>query len=519
MEFPPSFLKRIGKTVSKPFVSAGRFVGKRILLRPLKAVSSFIYKMLKKPAHNVWALLGILSLFGFMFWMLFPFSMTDVSTSERFGKEGMSLGLDLKGGTHLVYQADLTDQEDVDGAMQGAIDIIRDRIDKYGVTEPNIQKQGNDTIVVQLPGIEDIDEAKELIGQTAVLNFWELKASEAGNVVWGGGFPPFYVEEGSGNYIWVTAEATGSDGEWHQLTGSHFNPNTYAKWGGQLGDEPEVVFELKDEGPRLFEEITERNLQRPLGIFLDDELVSSPTVQSKLTDGGVITGLTWDEAEKLSIQLNSGFLPVDLGRWNDDHSEFLAGEPLFEDSVSATLGEEFVERSVLALIIGLALVMLFMILYYRLPGLMASCALAVYIMVLLGIFKWTGITLTLAGIGGIVLSIGMAVDANVLIFERMREELRTGRTLKAAVDAGFDRAWIAILHSNVSTVIICLVLLAFGNSIVESPPVVAFAAALLVGVLTSMFTAMVVTRAFLSFFTGARMAKRRSLFGVTEETA
>jgi preprotein translocase subunit SecD len=236
-----------------------------------------------------------------------------------------------------------------------------------------------------------------------------------------------------------------------------------------------------------------------------------------------------DDASTLAIQLNAGALPVPIGRWSVDESGkpivdesgkpiFEASEPMFEDTVSATLGEEFVGRSALALLIGLGLVMLFMILYYRLPGVLASLALIIYGIVVLAIFKLIPVTLTLAGIGGFVLSIGMAVDANVLIFERMKEELRVGRTLRAAIETGFDRAWVAIRDSNVSTLIICGILYWFGSSIVESPPVVGFATTLAIGIAMSMITAIAVTRTFLRFFTGARVARRRAWFGAEQKT-
>ena len=477
-------------------------VGK-LLLRPIPIIFLLLFRLIRKPTRNLWILFIVLGLFGFMFWVLYPFSMTDISTSQRFGHNGMTLGLDLKGGTHLLYEANLDVVEGSHSdAMEGAIGIIEDRIDKYGVTEPLIQQQGDDRILVQLPGVEDIDQAKELLGQTARLDFRELSMSG----------------ETAGQ--WIPAMAEGSDGEQHHLTGEYFKPNTHLAFGGAVGNEPEVVFELTGDGPELFEEITGRlqPTQDPLGIFLDDTLISSPRVQAVLSDGGVITGLTIEDAETLVIQLNSGILPVPLGRWNADHTDFNEGEPMFEDTVSATLGEEFVERSIVAFLIGLGLVVLFMILYYRLPGVLASLALIIYAVTVLAIFKLLPVTLTLAGVGGVVLSIGMAVDANVLIFERMKEELRMGRTLKAAIDVGFERAWVAILHSNVSTMLICVVLYWFGSNIVESPQVKGFALTLLIGVALSMLSAIVITRTLLRFFTSARMAKRNRWFGAEPST-
>jgi preprotein translocase subunit SecD len=519
MGFPIRVLKRIGKAVIRPLKPIGK-----ALVHPPASILRPLFRRLRKRSFNFWILIAVLGVSGYMFWVLFPFSMTEISTSQRDGLNGkvngMTLGLDLKGGTHLVYQANL-EEASYEGAMEGAIDIVRDRIDRYGVAEPIIQQQGDDRLLIQLPGVEDVDEAKALIGQTAALDFRELQEGGQRNIQWVKAFDEagaptnivVEVEPGMGTHEWVPAEAVGSDGGVKHLTGVYLKPNCRARLGGALGTQPEVTIEWDSEGAILFEEITGRLYpgRDPLGIFLDDEEVSHPTVQAVLSDSGVITGLTLSEAENLAIQLNSGALPVPLGRWGDD--EFLTGEPMFEDTVSATLGEDFVKWGVMAFLIGIGLVMVFMILYYRVPGVMAALALIIYALVVLGVFKLIPVTLTLAGIGGFVLSVGMAVDANVLIFERMREELRAGRTLGASIDVGFDRAWVAILHSNVSTLIICGVLYWFGSGVVESPQVQGFALTLAIGVALSMLSAIVVTRTLLRFFTGPRMARRKSWFG------
>jgi len=245
-------------------------------------------------------------------------------------------------------------------------------------------------------------------------------------------------------------------------------------------------------------------------MFLDSELISSPQVYPSGMEGkeygseATITGnFTWEEARLLAIKLDSGALEMPLKK-----------KPLYDSEVSATLGSDFVRKALLAGVIGLGIVILFMILYYRLPGMLASLALLVYVALVLAIFKLIPVTLTLAGLAGFILSIGMAVDANVLIFERLKEELRAGRTLKAAAETGFNRAWIAIRDSNISTFIICGILYWFGSSIVDSPPVMGFAVTLAIGVAVSMFTAIVITRTFLRFSTGRRTARRLSLFGV-----
>ena len=459
----------------------------------------------KKRSWNFWILMAILALFGFAFYILFPFSWTDISTSERQalnGKaHGMTLGLDLKGGSHLVYQANLEGQEDRDGAMEGVMDIIQKRVNSMGVSEVNLQKLGDDRIIVQFPGITDINQAKDLIGQTAQLTFQEEGTTA------------------DGTQGWVDAKATGGDGtENVPLTGQYLKPTSRAAIN-QTTNEVVVEFEWNGEGATLFEQITGRNLGKPLAILLDGNIISSPTVQAKISDSGVITGLTLEEARTLAIQLNSGALPVPLGHWNADHSEFINGEPMSERTVSPTLGEEFVKRGSLALLVGMGIVMLFMIAYYRFPGVLASLALLVYVAVNLGIFKLVPVTLTLAGIGGFVLSIGMAVDANVLIFERTREELRAGKTLKAAIEAGFDRAWVAILHGNGTTLVSCLVLYIFGAKVVASDQVQGFAVTLAIGITTSMFSAIVVTRTFLRYFAGERMSKRRTWFAVEPKSS
>ncbi len=440
----------------------------------------------------------IIALFGVAIWVLSPSGSTTLGREKE--NLGMRLGLDLRGGTLLVYQADLRNIESSsDDAMAGAVDTIRRRVDAYGVTEPIIQKQGKDRILVQLPGVAS-DEARKLIGQMAKLDF----------------------REQTGDGTWVIAEAQGSDGQMHQLTGEYLKPNAQVQLGGQLQNEPQVAIEFNSEGALLFEKITYDSWHEPLGIFIDDQLISAPivlpnsTVREGIAGGkAVITGPDLDGCRTLAIQLNAGALPVPLGHFDENNpGVFKAGEPLYWGDVSATLGADFVHWAVIAGIIGLLVVMLFMILYYRLPGVVASLALLIYAALVLAIFKLIPVTLTLAGLAGFIVSLGMAVDANVLIFERMKEELRGGRTLKAAVEAGFSRAWPAIRDSNVTTFIACGILYWFGHSIVASAAVMGFAVTLFIGVAVSMFSAITVTRTFLLFFTGAWATRRSNWFGV-----
>jgi len=405
------------------------------------------------------------------------------------GREAMRLGLDLQGGIHMVYQADFSDIEPgtEDEAIDGAVAVIERRINILGVAEPMIQKQGTDRILVELPGISEADKAKKLIGQTALIEFRELK-----------------IKDGEEEWIPVTAVIGGQEKE---LNSSYFRENTYVSTG-QFG-EVLLVFEWNKEGQKLSEEITGRLIGEPLGIYLsgepllgDDGVPIAPIIRSVISESGQIEGLSLNEALELSQLLNAGRIPLPL-------------IPIFDQTVSPILGADFIDMSVKAGIIGILLVLLFMIAYYRVSGVLASLALVFYGVVVLAVFKLFGVVLTLAGLGGFVLSIGMAVDANVLIFERMKEEIRTGRTLGAAIEAGFNRAWNAIRDSNITTFIVCIILFWVGNSIVGGAAVKGFAVTLGIGVAVSMFSAIVVTRTLLRMFVGGPLSKRTRLFSVS----
>ncbi|MBA7470237.1 MAG: protein translocase subunit SecD [Dehalococcoidia bacterium] len=405
------------------------------------------------------------------------------------GREAMRLGLDLQGGIHMVYQADFSDIEPgtEDEAIDGAVAVIERRINILGVAEPMIQKQGADRILVELPGISEADKAKKLIGQTALIEFRELK-----------------IKDGEEEWIPVTAVIGGQEKE---LNSSYFRENTYVSTG-QFG-EVLLVFEWDKEGQKLSEEITGRLIGEPLGIYLsgepllgDDGVPIAPIIRSVISESGQIEGLSLNEALELSQLLNAGRIPLPL-------------IPIFDQTVSPILGADFIDMSVKAGIIGILLVLLFMIAYYRVSGVLASLALVFYGVVVLAVFKLFGVVLTLAGLGGFVLSIGMAVDANVLIFERMKEEIRTGRTLGAAIEAGFNRAWNAIRDSNITTFIVCIILFWVGNSIVGGAAVKGFAVTLGIGVAVSMFSAIVVTRTLLRMFVGGPLSKRTRLFSIS----
>jgi preprotein translocase subunit SecD len=406
------------------------------------------------------------------------------------GREAMRLGLDLRGGIHMVYLADFSDVEPgtEDEAIDGALAVIERRINILGVTEPVIQRQGADRILVELPGISEADKAKRLIGQTALIEFRELEV------------------QGDGTEEWIPAIAV-IQGQEKELNSSHFRENTYVDTGEF--SEVLLIFEWNNEGREISEEVTGRLIGEPLGIYLsgepllgDDGEPIAPIVRSRISERGQIEGLSLNEAQELSQLLNAGRIPLPL-------------TPIYDQTVSPILGADFIDMSVRAGIIGIILVMLFMIAYYRVSGFLACLALIFYGVIVLAIFKLWPVTLTLAGLGGFVLSIGMAVDANVLIFERMKEEIRTGRTLGAAIEAGFNRAWNAIRDSNITTIIVCLILIWVGNSIVGGAPVAGFAVTLFIGVLVSMFSAIVVTRTLLRLFVGGPLSKRTHLFSVS----
>jgi preprotein translocase subunit SecD len=263
---------------------------------------------------------------------------------------------------------------------------------------------------------------------------------------------------------------------------------------------PDVAFEFNSDGAALFGQITQRLVGKPLGIFLDDQRISAPTVQAVLTNNGIITGLSLEEARLLALQLNAGALPVPVSIEE-------------ERTVDATLGADSVHKSIVAGELALVVVIAFMLLYYRLPGLAASGALIIYSLLTLAVFKLIPVTLTLAGIAGFILSVGMAVDANILIFERMKEELRSGKTVAAAIRAGEDRAWPSIRDSNTSTLITCAVLYFFGQQF-GATIIMGFALVLGIGVVISLFSAIVVTRLFLELLLSQTWAHSARLFGM-----
>jgi preprotein translocase subunit SecD len=420
----------------------------------------------------------------------FTFDGTEIKggTLER---RAMTLGLDLKGGTRLVLEPDLSNSPDInlDDALNSASQIIERRINEFGVAESEIQRQGN-RLAVQLPGIT-AEEAMQKIGKTALLEFRELKTDANGNVAVMVNGQETFVPESSvtsiDDAVWITAVATTRDGQSVPLTGQYL---TDAYIGADQAGLPVIDFQFNDEGAHLFEQISGRLLKQPLAFFLDGEPITTadghvdaPIVQSVISDKGQITGMKLDEATNLVKLLKAGSFPVPL-------------KVVQSENVDATLGQDSVQKSVIAGETAMLVIMLFMVLYYRLPGLIASAALTVYATIVLAVFKVWPVTLTLSGIAAFVLSVGMAVDANILIFERMKEELRIGRSLVVAMEEGFRRAWSSIRDSNVSTLITCAILYWFGDQFGASL-VKGFALTLAIGVFISMFSAILVTRTFL----------------------
>jgi len=380
----------------------------------------------------------------------------------------VKLGLDLKGGTTLTLRADVSDipQADRSKALDAAKEVISRRVNFLGVAEPIIQtsKVGGDyRIIVELPGVSNVDEAKRLVGQTAKLEFREFTDP---NIV-PGTIPTL-----------ENTKPTGISGKDLKSAVPDFQQtSTTGEKGG-----PVVRFTLKSDSANKFREVTKRLIGKPLVIFLDDVAISAPTVQSEIGAEGVITGLTSDESKRLAIQLSAGALPVKKI------------DIISEKTIGPTLGKTSIDRSIVAGAVGFFIIALFMLIYYGLPGFLADAALVLYTLFVLALFKLIPVTLTLAGIAGFILSVGMAVDANILIFERMREELRAGRNRDQSIEIGFTRAWSSIRDSNVSSLITCTILFWFGTGSVRG-----FALALAIGILTSMFTAITVTRNFLRF--------------------
>jgi protein-export membrane protein SecD len=399
------------------------------------------------------------------------------SARGSFGSQTFKLGLDLNGGTELVYRADVSKVAtgSVGDAMSSLRDVIERRVNIFGVSEPIVQVenpgiisgQSDERLIVDLPGVTNVGEAIKMIGETPQLEFRLLNPAAKGMT---------QAELASSTIDQIFAY-TGLTGRYLESAQLEFSNSG----GSQIAGSPEVLITFNSEGKDLMSKITSEHKGEVLAIILDGQVISSPTIQDTITDGkALITGrFTADEAKSLVRNLNYGALPVPISL-------------ISTESVGPSLGVSAGKAGVVAGLAGFGLVVLFLIIWYRLPGILASVALLIYIVLSLAVFKLIPVTLTAAGIAGFILSIGMAVDANILIFERTKEELKKGKNVSDALHEGFTRAWLSIRDSNISSIITAIILFWLGTSAVKG-----FALTLGLGVLISMFTAISVSRTFL----------------------
>ncbi|MBE7706078.1 MAG: protein translocase subunit SecD [Cyanobacteria bacterium SIG30] len=415
-----------------------------------------------------------------LFWVIVAiaiFSACVVFTSPKEGQEAgkifnkpASLGLDLVGGSSLVLEAQTTDTiaKITPDMMDSLLYSIESRVNSLGINETSVRKIGEKRLLVEIPNITDPERAKEFIGETAELEFKKaVNVNEKGDITW--------ASTGlTGKDLKKALSATDPAGNWI------------------------VSLEFNAEGSKKFAALTKELIGQPMAIFFNGELKSAPIVQDQIIGGHAqISGdFEYQEVKDMVDLLNAGALPI-------------PAKIIEENSVGPTLGADSINKSLVAGAVGIGCVMLFMIMYYKAPGFIADIALLIYALILFALFKLIPVTLTLAGIAGFILSVGMAVDANILIFERTKEELRCGRSLFTAINSGFDRAFTSIFDSNISTIITCIILYLLGTSIVKG-----FALTLAIGVIASMFTAITVTRNFMHLVFGTGELKHPALFGL-----
>lgn len=429
------------------------------------------------------------------FWLYY----SETTTGTAFWQRKFALGLDLKGGSHLVYQADISQlkSSDISDAMSSVREVIERRVNAFGVTEPIVQiEQGSvlegspRRLIVDLPGVTNVSEAIKLINVTPTLEFKTArpegpekaaitKALEEARKLVAAGKPipnnPLLSQDP--NFV-----STGLTGRYLKRAQVVFNQNAI---------NPAISVEFNSEGAALFAQITKENVGKPVGIFLDGQLISAPTVREEIREGRAeISGqFSVDEAKELARNLNLGALPVPI-------------KLISTQTIGATLGETALRDGIKAAWIGFALIALFMILFYRLPGLISVISLSLYIILVLSLFKLVGVTISAAGIAGFILSLGMAVDSNILVFSRLKEELRRTEHVGSALHEAFGRAWTSIRDSNLSTIISSVILFWFGTSFIKG-----FALTLIIGVLASIFTAITISRLLLSSIAPSRETK------------
>lgn len=415
--------------------------------------------------RNTWILLGVIVLVvAFCVFLVIP-------KSPLWGdKIKASLGLDLVGGTELTYEADLSESHDKLKDLENLKSVFNQRVNQLGVSEPTIQTSGSNRIIIELPGITNIDEAVEKIGQTYELVFM-TQADETTGVQLKDYYEPDYYYPG----YWVKSDLSGRNLSSAEATFQGGNQTA-------VRSQPVVSIRFDNSGREKFRTLTRDNLNKQIAIVLDNMIVSAPTVNEEITSGeAIISGSKEiNEAQELSKRLNEGMLPVPAT---------LIGQ----QNVGATLGRESLTTSIVAGLFGLFLVFIFMLSYYGFLGIVSFLSLIIYVIVTLAIYKVIPVTLTLSGIAGFILSVGMAVDANVLTFERLKEELKFGKKPNLAIIDGFKRSWSSIRDGNITTILVCIILFYTASS----GPVKGFALTLLLGILVSMLTAIFVTRTIL----------------------
>ncbi len=479
-------MKRIYKIFVKPF---------EYFWNGLGAVFSFLFnpKGERQKAGYILMLVFILSFFAFF--VDFP-SYWDKSVgyiNEKFQTNipnfrniPFSLGLDLQGGSYLVYVADMTNipKQEQKEAIDSMRDVIERRVNLFGVAEPVVRTSlvgGEYRLIVELAGIKNVSEAIKMIGETPYLEFKEERAQKETEEILNAQKEGKRLDEDP--YF----KPTKLNGKYLENSEVTFDPNTFT---------PVVNLYFNSEGAKIFEELTKNNVGKRIAIYLDGAPISAPVVNEPIIGGNaVISGdFSVDEAKELAGRLKSGALPVPI-------------ELISQRTIDASLGKEDLQKSLKAGIWAFVLIAVFMIVWYRIPGILAVISLLVYSVLLLAIFKLLPVTLTLAGIAGFILSLGMAVDANILIFARMKEEFKTGKPFALVVQDSFKRAWPSIRDSNLSTLITCVILYMFTTSLIKG-----FALTLFLGVLVSMFSAVFVTRLLLKLFSGLKLEKGKFLW-------
>jgi len=427
--------------------------------------------------YSRWVLLFVVALVALSIWAIYP------------PDKKINLGLDLRGGMHLVLEADLKrlpPGESAKDAVESALEIIRNRIDQFGVREPTIAREGQTRIVVDLPGIKNPQRAIDIIGKTALLEFKLVDEKGDLSEALKGNIPPgdeiLYDSEGKAYLIKSKTLLTGSAIKDARVE--------IGQWG-----QPYVALDFTAKGAKKFADITGRHVGERLAIILDNVVKSAPVIKTRITGGkAVIEGnFSMDEANELRIVLKSGALPVPFNI-------------IQNTTIGPSLGKDSIRKGLISGIIGLIGVIIFMAVYYKKAGLIADAALLLNLLFLMAALAALKATLTLPGIAGIILTIGMSVDANVIIFERIREELKRERAPRSAVDTGYDRALRTILDANITTLITALILFQFGTG-----PIKGFATTLSIGILASLFTAIVVTRTIFNLILEGKPVQKLSI--------